>query len=633
MLLDQILLYVPCPIFWKNLDGVFLGGNKLFLEAVAGFHDYSQLIGKSDAELPWRKYKDDYAKDDQHVMNTGTTITRIESIPLNGRIIISETTKTPLIQDGEIIGVLGICLDITDRTEKEKLILESQAHHIEKQQQENFRKIVEQVVHDIRSPIATMQMMLPSCDVLPENMRVTLNKSASRIQDIANNLLAQFRPEENDTSLVNVENQRCPTLISAEILEIIAEKRYEYSKLSVDFINNISQDGYFAFINVDVRAFRRMLSNIINNAVDAINDKSGIVTVSLSLSGNSVQIIIEDNGHGMPTSVKEKLLNSIRVTSGKASGYGIGFGQIVDTLSSNEGKISIESVLNQFTKIILTFPQIETPNWICSSIELHDDDLIVILDDDPSIHGAWKTKFDRLYTKIKLKHFESGADAIQFLNRLSETQKNHVLLLTDYELLKQDVNGLDVVKNTKVSRSILVTSHHNNEALRELAGLSNTKILPKPLASELLIVMSDVIGGNDDHDINSISNASLTPHDNCSKEVKEVDLVIIDDDKFLVDALVNYLSNDKNVDMYYTVKDFLDDLDSYPKSTKMLIDNQFKEEKITGIELAVKLHESGFTNLYLFSGTDFSNDKTIPDYLTTILKTDTDKIKSLLVRV
>lgn len=52
MLLDQILFRVPCPVFWKNLEGIFLGCNKSFLD-ICGFNDYSQLMGKSDAEMSW----------------------------------------------------------------------------------------------------------------------------------------------------------------------------------------------------------------------------------------------------------------------------------------------------------------------------------------------------------------------------------------------------------------------------------------------------------------------------------------------------------------------------------------------------------------------------------------------------
>ena len=55
MRIDEILFHVPCPIFWKDLTGVFLGCNKLFLP-ISGLNNYDDLIGKTDIELPWKKF-------------------------------------------------------------------------------------------------------------------------------------------------------------------------------------------------------------------------------------------------------------------------------------------------------------------------------------------------------------------------------------------------------------------------------------------------------------------------------------------------------------------------------------------------------------------------------------------------
>jgi hypothetical protein len=64
-----------------------------------------------------------------------------------------------------------------------------------------------------------------------------------------------------------------------------------------------------------------------------------------------------------------------------------------------------------------------------------------------------------------------------------------------------------------------------------------------------------------------------------------------------------------------------------------MLDNPFQQENITSVELAKQLYWLGFESLYLFSGTDYSNDKTIPWYLTPILKTDVKKVKQIIHRV
>lgn len=149
MLLDQILFHVPCPIFWKSVDGTFLGCNKAFL-VVCDFHDYSQLIGKKDEDLPWRSCADQYYNDDQHVIATGETIKRIENIFLKDRMIISETIKTPLIQDDKIIGVLGVCLDITAEKEKEQLKIQNAVYEAEIKTQKVFKDCMNGIQHLIQ---------------------------------------------------------------------------------------------------------------------------------------------------------------------------------------------------------------------------------------------------------------------------------------------------------------------------------------------------------------------------------------------------------------------------------------------------------------------------------------------------
>ena len=66
----------------------------------------------------------------------------------------------------------------------------------------------------------------------------------------------------------------------------------------------------------------------------------------------------------MPPDVLSKIMNKIRITSGKKDGNGVGFSQIHDTLEANQGQITIESQVGEGTQIILTFPTVSSPAWI-----------------------------------------------------------------------------------------------------------------------------------------------------------------------------------------------------------------------------------------------------------------------------
>ncbi|HMT02163.1 MAG TPA: ATP-binding protein [Burkholderiales bacterium] len=607
MLIEQILLHVPCAIFWKNLDGFFLGCNKLFLER-AGFHDYTQLIGKDDSELPWKEFKNEYYEDDQYVITAGKTITRIEKIPMNNRIIISETTKSPLIDDGKIIGVLGVCLDITDRHEKEQLKLENELQKQKLNSQGKFREVVGQVNHDIRSPIASLQMLTKQYShLLPENERNSYNKAIEQITDIANNMMNYFKPKNKWEDILKLEANN-PLLVSAELLEVLAEKKYEYINKTILFTHNFSQTGNFAFINLNACTFERMISNIINNAVDALEDKGGTIEVRLDVKDNLVEIIIEDDGKGMPNKVKDKIMNNEAISAGKKDGHGIGLTQVRQVLEKSGGKLNIESTLGVGTKITLTFPKAATPTWMAERIKIEKDSLVVIVDDDPSIHGAWDSRFKVEAKEVTIKHFEIGEEAINYLNNLAEIERQKVLLLTDYELLKQNMNGLDIIKKSNIKKAILVTSYYDSPKVCEVAVKDNIKILPKALAVNVPIIFREKI----------ISNS------------KKVDMVWVDDAREFINDLITRFYSHLKLDVYYDPADFLKDVEQYPLDTKIILDGFYCDDSgftiiADGITIAKKLHAAGYNNLYLTSSEDIPQ-QVLPSYVTFISKHDTENM-------
>lgn len=205
--------------------------------------------------------------------------------------------------------------------------------------------------------------------------------------------------------------------------------------MPVAFSYDFNPDSYFAFIRAEADPFRRMISNLINNAVEALEGKEGAVNLGLSIKNSTIRLTINDNGKGIPKEILEKIRNNIVVSSGKNKGHGIGLSQVRETLERNHGQFAITSEVGKGTEITLTFPLITPPRWIAEEILLNRDDTVVILDDDTSIHGAWEMRFKNYTNVVKLKHFTNATEAIDFINK---SDKQKILLLTDFELLKQE---------------------------------------------------------------------------------------------------------------------------------------------------------------------------------------------------
>jgi PAS domain S-box-containing protein len=629
----EILFNTLPYVFWKDTSGKYQGGN-INQARNLGFNSPDEFIGKTIFEILKDQKTAQLIDDaDNAVMkNNATLIYEDKIVELSGeKIYLSQ--KSPIHDDkGAVIGMIGFAMDITDikqqeelakqerdnlitiaaQKEAERLKLENEARKAQLEAQEQFTKRANQVAHDIRSPLASLLMIVKSCDDIPERERVALREASTRISDIANNLLNQYQFENSELPVETEHRQ--PILLSATLLQLLTEKKFQYQDASVSFDCQLTNTGQFAFIEIEPSPFKRMISNLINNAVDSFESAAGIVTLKLTASDEWINIIVQDNGKGMPSALIEKIMNKIAVTEGKVDGNGIGLTQVHETLARNFGTMSIQSKIGQGTQIMLSFPRTIAPSWIVENITFGLEDIVIILDDDRSIHSAWDSRFELILKQapeMKVYHFESASKALNFIESLTEEEIKHVLLLTDFELLKQKMNGLDVVEQSGMQRSILVTSHYDNPAIQNRATKLNSKILPKQLASEVPMTLNKSIHFNDDAD---------------KLELKLVDAVLVDDDEQFAATLLNYVFDDDRVDYFKDPEQFKDNVDQYPKDTRIYLDNNFASCSIRGVEIAKELHDKGYTHLYLMTGECFkSND--LPSYLTVILKTDIDNIK------
>jgi len=128
--LQLVLDTFPLFVFWKDRQSVYLGCNQNFAVS-AGLNSSSEIVGKTDYEMPWRNSEaDSYRSDDRQVITSGKPKLNIIETQYqeNGETIWLETNKIPLRDlNGDVIGVLGTYQDISDRKLAEENLAESEA--------------------------------------------------------------------------------------------------------------------------------------------------------------------------------------------------------------------------------------------------------------------------------------------------------------------------------------------------------------------------------------------------------------------------------------------------------------------------------------------------------------------------
>lgn len=135
-MLELVINTIPQSLFWRDGQGVYRGCNRSYAER-AGLASPDLIIGLRDTDLPWAQDAERYHRDDLAVMQANQPQLRVleQYTDPAGHSNWYEVSKVPLSNEtGEVVGVLGIVDDITERKLAELAREELQAQLIHAQQ-------------------------------------------------------------------------------------------------------------------------------------------------------------------------------------------------------------------------------------------------------------------------------------------------------------------------------------------------------------------------------------------------------------------------------------------------------------------------------------------------------------------
>ena len=415
---------------------------------------------------------------------------------------ISKNDRELLALYAKLLGHL--CTRI--RNEKKRLQLERQMQHAQKL--ESLGILAGGIAHDfnniLMSVIGYAELSLKEISPASpaRNNIKEINKAACRAAELAKQMLAY-----SGKGKFLIEHINLNELIEEinHILEVSISKK---AILKYNFADKLP--GFEG----DITQIRQVIMNLITNASEALNEKSGVISISTGvveyknkdisdlkgcvsqrefgnniLNGPYVYIEVSDTGCGMDDNVKAKIFDPFFTT--KFTGRGLGMAAMLGIVRGHNGIIELNSKPKKGTTFKIMFPaNLEK----MESLKKHNDNkssenewkgigTILIADDEETICAIGKYMLEQVGFNVL-----TAFDGIEAVNTFREHADEIVCVILD--LTMPHLSGEEVFKKINAIKPgikvILSSGYDEQDAMKRFSSKEIAGFVQKPYAFDLL---------------------------------------------------------------------------------------------------------------------------------------------------
>ena len=339
-----LIQHLPQRIFVKDPDSKYIMCNEIYSKDLG--IDPIDIVGKNDFDFFQSELAEKYRNDDQKVISEGIQKEFEEKYAITNQERWTHVNKVPYRDaNDQIVGVLGIFEDITERKHREEeIILKSDLLETMNAEKDKFFSII---AHDLRSPlsafVAATQILTEEVQTMDtqEIKKIVLNmkSSATNIYTLLENLLEWSRLRRGGHDFVP-EKLNLNEKIN-DCIDVLSESA---RKKEIQIIISISSE---LEIYADNHMFDTIIRNLVSNAIKFTGSGGKVIVEARVREDQSIEIKISDTGIGMSNELKSKLFKiSERTnrpgTNGEPS-TGLGLLLCKEFIEKHNGKIWAES--------------------------------------------------------------------------------------------------------------------------------------------------------------------------------------------------------------------------------------------------------------------------------------------------
>ena len=220
---------------------------------------------------------------------------------------------------------------------------------VEEEKLEALEQMMEEVAHEIRNPLTSIGGFarrvydrLPHGDPNKKYMEMIINDVA-RLENMMKELL------ELETAAISYREH---TNINDVIMEALKSFEQDLEDRGIETKTELGDN--LPLISIDQEQMKMALANLIQNSIEAMQDKLKMLKITSHISDGRMEIQVSDTGKGIP---KDKIKNIFDpFFTSKTRGPGVGLTLTLKIIQEHRGTVSVESEPGKGTIFTIRLP-------------------------------------------------------------------------------------------------------------------------------------------------------------------------------------------------------------------------------------------------------------------------------------
>lgn len=262
---------------------------------------------------------------------------------LKGELRFQKRRLAPLKDGDEVTGVLVMVEDIT---EFRRLLDQT----IQSEKLAEVGRLSAGIAHEVNNPLAVISyatQLLQREEAVNSEQQELLGRisgEVERLKTLTGGLLSFSRAGETHLR---------PTGLNEVLQDVLLLVRYELIKKNIQLVEEFND---LPVIMADGNKLKQVFINLIMNASQAMGSEGILKIKTLRSASGAVQVVISDNGPGIPEAIQKQIFEPFFTTKQEGEGTGLGLYLSRNIIAEHDADFELESAPGEGATFRITFP-------------------------------------------------------------------------------------------------------------------------------------------------------------------------------------------------------------------------------------------------------------------------------------